>query len=85
MMTENYLNMKEILKLLIFNHIIQIIQDHMEIMIQYQHSFSYLFIYLFIYQSIYLIHNISPVSLCPVKACHLIKLPPVNLSSEAFS
>ena len=57
----------------------QIIYDHMKI-IQYQHSF----IYLFIYQSIYLIHNISPVSLCSVKACHLIKLPPVNLSPEVF-
>ena len=48
--------------------------------IQYQ----YLFIYLFIYQSIYLMHNISPVSLCSVKAYHLKKLPPVNLSLEAF-
>ena len=47
----------------------------------------YLFIYLFIHhhQSTYVIHNISPVSLCSVKACHLIKLPPVNLSPEAFS
>ena len=37
-----------------------------------------LFIYLSFYQSIYLIHNIGPISLC--SACHLIKLPPVNLS-----
>ena len=50
----------------------QIIHDHTEI-IQYQHLF------------IYFIHNISPFSLCSVKACHLIKLPPVNLSPAAFS
>ena len=43
-----------------------------------------LFIYLFIYLLNYLIHNISPVSLCSVKACHLIKLAPVNLSPEVF-
>ena len=81
MMTDNYLNMEEILKLLIFYLISsQGIYDHMKI-IQYQH----LFIYLFIYHSMYLIHSISPVSLCSVKACHLIKLPPVNLSPGAFS
>ena len=46
----------------------------------------YLFIHLFIiYLFIYLIHKASPVSLCTVEACHLIKLPPVNLSPEAFS
>ena len=56
----------------------QIIYDHMEI-IQYQHFI----IYSFIYQSIYLIHSISPVSLCSVKACHLIKLPPANPLSRA--
>ena len=91
MMTDNYLDMKEILKFLIISS--QIIYDHMEI-IQYQPVFIYysficlfiyLFIYLFVYQSIYLIHNISPVSLCSVKACCLIKLPPVNLSPEVFS
>ena len=54
MMTDNYLNMKEILKLLIFIIISsQIIHDHMEI-IQYQHLFIDLFIYLVIYLSIYL-------------------------------
>ena len=51
MMTDNYLDMKEILKLLIISS--QIIYDHMEI-IQYQHLFIYLFIYSFIYLSIYL-------------------------------
>ena len=80
MVTDNYLIMKEILKVWFLIIPSQIIYDHMEI-IQYQH----LFFYLFIYQSIYLIHNISPVSLCSVKTCHLIKLPPVNLSPEAFS
>ena len=85
MMTDNYLNMKEMLKLLILIISSQIIYDHMEI-IQYQHLFiCYLFIYLFIHQSIYWIHNISPVSPCSVTACHLIKIPPVNLSPEAVS
>ena len=41
MMTDNYLNMKEILKFLIISS--QIIYDHMEI-IQYQPVFIYLFI-----------------------------------------
>ena len=81
-MIDNYLNMKEISKLLIFNYIIS------NYLCSYgDHSIStsvYLSIYLFIYQSIYLIHNISPVSPCSVKAC-LIKLPSVNLSPEAFS
>ena len=47
-MTDNYLNMKEILKLLILFISSQIIYDHMEI-IQYQHLFIYLSIYLSIY------------------------------------
>ena len=51
MMTDNYLNMKEILKFLILSS--QIIYDHMEI-IQYQHLFIYSFIYSSIYLSIYL-------------------------------
>ena len=46
-MTDNYLNMKEISKLLIFNYIIsEIIYDDMEIIL-YQHLFIYLLIYLF--------------------------------------
>ena len=80
--------MKEISKLLIFNYVIS------DYLLSYEdHSISTFIIYLliclfidlFIHQSVYLIHNISPVSLCSVKACHLIKLPPVNLSPEAFS
>ena len=51
MMTDNYLNMKEILKLLIMSS--QIIYDHMEI-IQYQLLFIYSFIYLSMYSFIYL-------------------------------
>ena len=108
MMTDNYLNMKEILKLFIFNDIISdylwSYGDHsiltpgtplprarsskFNINIYLSiYLFIYLSIYLFIYSfiyllSIYLIHNISPVSLCSVKACHLIKLPPVNLRPE---
>ena len=85
-MIDNYWNMKEILKLLIFNHIISDYSwsygDHTI------STFIYLlisvFIYLFIHSFIHLIHNISPVSLCSVKACHLIKLPPVNLSRGVF-
>ena len=48
--------------------------------------FIYLFIYQSIYLSIYLIHNTSPVSLCLVNACHLVKLPLVSepLSSGVF-
>ena len=45
-------------------------------------TYIYSFIY---YLFICLINNISPVSLCSVKACHLIKLPPANLSPEVFS
>ena len=83
MMTDNYLNMTEILKVLIFNYIIS---DYLWSYGDHSIStFFYLSTYLFIYQSIYLIHNISPVSLCSVKACHLMKLPPVNLSPEVFS
>ena len=96
MMADNYLNMKEISKLLIFNYIIShylwsygdhSISTFIYLLIYFYifYLFIYLFIHLFIYQSIYLIHNMSPVSLCSVKACHLIKLPPVNLSPEAFS
>ena len=49
MMTDNYLNMKEILKLLIFNYVIS------DYLWSYgDHSIS-TFIYLFIYLSIYLI------------------------------
>ena len=91
MMTDNYLNMKEISKLLIFNYIISdylwSYGDHSIltcIIYLFIYLFIHLFIYLSIYQSIYLIHNISPVSLCSVKACHLIKLPPVNLSRGVF-
>ena len=54
MMTGNYWNMKEILKLLIISS--QIIYDHMEI-IQYQHLVIY-FIYLTIYLLIYLFINL---------------------------
>ena len=43
------------------------------------HSIS-IFIYLFIY----LIHNTSPVCLCSVKACHIIKRPPELLSGGVF-
>ena len=95
MMTDNYLNMKEVLKLLILSS--QIIYDHMEI-IQYQHLFIclsiYLFIHSFIYSFIYsficlfinlFIWYITSVQFLCVQACHLIKLPPVNLSPEAFS
>ena len=86
MVTDNYLNMKEISKLLISSYIIS------DYLWSYgDHSIStfiylsiYSFIYLFIYQYIYSIHNISPASLCSVKACHLIKLPPVNLSRGFF-
>ena len=46
MMTDSYLNMKEILKFLIISS--QIIYAHMEI-IQYQHLFIYLFINPFIW------------------------------------
>ena len=46
MMTDNYLNMKEILFFLIISS--QIIYDHMEI-IQYQHLFIHLSIHLSIY------------------------------------
>ena len=84
MMTDNYLNMKEILKLLIFNYIISDYSwsygDHS--ISTFVYWLIYLFIdlstYLLIYQSIYLIHNSSPISLCSVKACHMIKLPPVK-------
>ena len=51
MMTDSYLNMKEVLKFLIISS--QIIYDHMEI-IQYKHLFIYLSIYLFICSFIYL-------------------------------
>ena len=82
MMTDNYLDMKEISKLLIFNYIIW---NYLWSYGNHSKStFIYLFINLFIYQSINLIHNISPVSLCSVKAWHLIKPPPVNLCPEAF-
>ena len=80
------------LKILIFNYIISdclwSYGDHLIstfIYILFLYLFIYVFIYVFIYQSIYLLHNISPVSLCSVKACHLIKLPPVNLIPAAFS
>ena len=53
MMTDNYLNMKEMLNFFIFFIISsQIIYDRMEI-IQCQHLFIYLFIHLSIYLSIY--------------------------------
>ena len=80
MMTDNNLNMKEILKLLIFNYIIS---DYL--WSNGDHSISTLIHLFIIYLFIYLIHNISTVPLCSVKACHLIKLSKVNLSPEAFS
>ena len=56
MMSDNYLNMKEILKFLIISF--QIIYDHMEI-IQYQHLFIYLLIYLFINLFIFYITSVQ--------------------------
>ena len=60
MMTDNYLNIKEIFKFLILSS--QIIYAHMEI-IQYQHLFiyssTYLFIYLFINLFIWYITSVQ--------------------------
>ena len=68
MMTDSYWNMKEIIKLLIFNYIISdylwSYGDHTISTFIYLLLFIHLFIiFLFIYLFIYLRHNISPVSL----------------------